>query len=216
MDFKNFALILSIILVIVLAGCFQVDESNEKKVYDEDLTKEDWDYFVFHYFSGKDLNQLFKSGFQIINTEMSKFDPINSSFLLEVNQSNWNELSNLKNISNIMYKNISNYRNELTNFTLSSNMIDHAKKQSDLFNVYENTSNLYMITYNRIVVVYNSSKAETSYVDISDIMLQIFSIEESINDIMDDQVNQILNIPDEIWNEWDDKDWSFMEESNEE
>lgn len=202
-----------IILIAGFSGCVQENESDEQETQDVQLTDEDWNYFVFHYESGKDLNQLFTSGFNIIDKEIKLFDPVNSSFLLEVNNSNLNIITNLKNISNEMYENISDYRSTLDDFKVSSNLIDHHQKQGDLFDVYENLSNLYLATYNRIISVYNSSTAKTKLVDISDIMQQLFVIEESINSIMDDQVQEIIDIPEEVWDKWEDKDWSFMNES---
>ncbi|HMA83035.1 MAG TPA: hypothetical protein VKP59_02275 [Candidatus Thermoplasmatota archaeon] len=214
MNLKSIGIsIMLIILIVGFSGCVQENESDEQITQDVQLTDEDWNYFVFHYKSGKDLNQLFTSGFNIIDKEIKLFDPVNSSFLLEVNNSNLNELTNLKNISNKMYENISDYRSTLDDFMVSSNLIEHHQKQSNLFDVYENLSNLYLATYNRIISVYNSSTAKTKLVDISDIMQQLFVIEESINSIMDDQVQEIIDIPEEIWNKWEDKDWSFMNET---
>jgi len=214
MNLKWTGILLTLIILIAgFSGCVQESESDDQETQDVQLTDEDWNYFVFHYESGKDLNQLFTSGFNIIDKEIKLFDPVNSSFLLEVNNSNLNIITNLKNISNEMYENISDYRSTLDDFKVSSNLIDHHQKQGDLFDVYENLSNLYLATYNRIISVYNSSTAKTKLVDISDIMQQLFVIEETINSLMDDQVQEIIDIPEKVWDKWEDKDWSFMNES---
>lgn len=211
--------IILIFLIVGFSGCLEEKniESDEKNTYNgkseygNNLTDEDWDYFVFHYNSGKDLNNLFTIGFDIIDTQISLFDPVNSSFLLEINNSNKNILYQLNNISNTMNSNISLYNSFLNNFTLSSNMVNHSFEQKKLLNAYQNYSYAFLSIYNKIIANFNPSIEEYFFIDISEEMAIIFYIEGLIVQIMNNQVEIIVNIPNEIWDKWENNDWSFME-----
>jgi len=221
MNTKLVASILSFIMLLVFfSGCVeetelaehenQPNESMETTEQDAHLTEEDWNYFNFHYFSGKDLYTSFNSGFNIINTQISLYDPVNSSFLLEVNSSNEQVFFQLHDIAEFMSSNISFYQNNLHNYTVSSNMMNHSQKQGQLFDVYQNLSYVFDSVYIKVIAGFDPSIEIMVYIDISDEMALIFMIEQLITTIMDEQVNLVVNIPEDIWAEWDDKDWSFI------
>ncbi len=221
----NTKLVASILLFIMLlaffSGCVeetesaehenQPNESMETTEQDAHLTEEDWNYFNFHYFSGKDLYTSFNSGFNIINTQISLYDPVNSSFLLEVNSSNEQVFFHLHDIAEFMSSNISVYQNNLHNYTVSSNMMNHSQKQGQLFDVYQNLSYVFDSVYIKVIAGFDPSIETMVYIDISNEMALIFMIEQLITTIIDEQVNLVVSIPDDIWAEWDDKDWSFIE-----
>ena len=208
-------------LITGFSGCVEDKDTNPNKDnsnFDDNiesggnLTEEDWDYFVFQYTSGKDLHDLFTSGFNIIDNELALFDPINSTFLLELNLSNQDNLFQLKSISKVMNANISQYRTILQNFTLSDKMINHGLEQNKLINSYQNLSNDFLSVYNKINASFELSNESTTLVDISEEMEIIFVGDDSIAVIMDNQVEIIVSISDEEWDEWTkDRDWSFMD-----
>ena len=208
-------------LITGFSGCVEDKDTNPNKDnsnFDDNiesggnLTEEDWDYFVFHHTSGKDLHALFTSGFNIIDNELALFDPINSTFLLELNLSNQDTLFQLKSISKVMNANISQYRTILQNFTLSDKMINHGLEQNKLINSYQNLSNDFLSVYNKINASFELSNESTTLVDISEEMGIIFVGDDSIAVIMDNQVEIIVSISDEEWDEWTkDRDWSFMD-----
>lgn len=208
-------------LITGFSGCVEDKDTNPNKDnsnFDDNiesggnLTEEDWDYFVFHYTSGKDLSALFTSGFNIINNELAWFDPANSTFLLELNLSNQDTLFQLKNISKVMNANISQYRTILQNFTLSNKIINHGLEQNKLINNYQNLSNAFLSVYTKINASFELSNESTTLIDISEEMEIILVVDDSIADIMDNQVEIIVSISDEEWDEWTkDRDWSFMD-----
>lgn len=222
MNTKLVASILPFIMLLAFfSGCVeetesaehenQPNESMETTEQDAHLTEEDWNYFNFHYFSGKELYTSFNSGFNIINTQISLYDPVNSSFLLEVNSSNEQVFFYLHDIAEFMNSNISVYQNNLHNYTVSSNMMNHSQKQGQLFDVYQNLSYVFDSVYIKVIAGFDPSIETMVYIDISDEMALIFMIEQLITTIMDEQVNLVVSIPDDIWAEWNDKDWSFIE-----
>ena len=208
MNTKLVAIIVAFIMFLAFFnGCIEETESVEH----ENLTEEDWSYFNFHYLSGKDLYTSFNSGFNILNTQISLYDPENSSFLLEVNSTNEQVFFQLHDIAEFMSSNISVYKNNLNNYTVSSNMMNHSQKQGQLFDVYQNLSYVFDSVYIKVISGFDSSIETMVYIDISNEMALIFMIEQLITTIMDEQVNLVVSIPDDIWAEWDDKDWSFIE-----
>ena len=212
MRMKIITFIVCLVLFITCSiGCVEQESEHENI---ENLTDIDWEYFQFHYSSGKDLDRLFRQGVVIINEEIAVYNPANSSFLLEVNSTNHQSLSHLINISITILKNVSSYQIILQNYSTSSYFTNHKIVQENIFSIYKELSYVYLIAYDRIEAAYinsNSSNNTEIYVDISDTMISIFSIEESINENMSAQVNHIVTIPEDIWSQWDEKDWSFME-----
>lgn len=192
-----------------MTGC---TSNQQPTVVSSELTDEDWDYFVFHYNSGKDLHGLFMEGFDIVNEEISLFDPTNSSFLLKCNASNIDRLSQLSFIAETMKENISVYKSRLAGFSLSDQMKDHGLQQNKLFNVYSNLSNVFLSIDEKVQNSYNSSVNDSILIGISNEMNLLFVGDETISLIMDDQLATIINISDEAWDEWTkDRDWSFMD-----
>lgn len=213
--------ILLVFLITGFSGCIEdkdTDYDKNNSDFDDNiesegnLTEEDWDYFVFHYTSGKDLHILFTSGFNIIDNELAFFDSVNSTFLLGFNLSNQDTLFQLKSISKVMNANISQYRTILQNFTLSDKMINHGLEQNKLLNGYQNLSNAFLSVYDKINAFFEHSNESTTLIDISEEMEIILVGDDSIADIMDNQVEIIVSISDEEWDEWaKDRDWSFMD-----
>ncbi len=198
-----------------LCGCVEEpgDSTNDDtNGVSEHLTDVDWNYYVFSYTSGKDLHELFDRGFTIINTELTWFDPTNSSFLLEITPSNKDNFTQLEQISTTMNENISRYALLLNTFSVSPTFINHSVKQQQLFVNYQNLSNIFRSINYKIRTSIDRSNTSTLLVDISEDMVAIFTIDESRNDIMNDQVDMMIHIPDDIWDEWTkDRDWSFMD-----
>jgi len=89
--------------------------------------------------------------------------------------------------------------------------MNHSQKQGQLFDVYQNLSYVFDSVYIKVIAGFDPSIEIMVYIDISDEMALIFMIEQLITTIMDEQVNLVVNIPEDIWAEWDDKDWSFIE-----
>jgi len=199
-----------VLLITCFIGCIEENQEAEKEI-DPSLTEEDWGYFQFHYHSGKKLDLLYREGLSILNTEIDFVNMKNSSFLIELNSSNPETLYQLRNLSASINLNLSTYQAMLQNYTVSSYFTNHKKEQENLFSVFENLSYVYFDAYIRIRAVYNSPDYPATYIDISDTMSNIFMIEQYINNILEIQVNNVVDIPDTIWNEWDNKDFSFMD-----
>lgn len=198
----------AIVIISSICGCVTDTQESVRT----ELTNEDWDYFVFHYLSGKDLHGLFVGGFSIVNSEISLFDPDNSSFLLKSNMSNQHLFHQLKIISETMTENISMYKDELDGFTLSEQLKDHGLEQDKLFNVYANLSKVFLSIAEKVNTSFNESINESLLISISNEMQLLFVGDETISLIMDNQLAKIINISDEAWDEWTkERDWSFMD-----
>jgi len=198
----------AIIIISSLCGCVNEPKENVRN----ELGDEDWDYFVFHYLSGKDLHSLFVDGFSIVNSEISLFDPDNSSFLLKCNVSNQHLFDQLRSISETMTENISIYKDELDGFMLSEQLKEHGLEQDKLFNVYANLSKVFLSIAEKVNTSFNESINESLLISISNEMQLLFVGDETISLIMDNQLAKIINISDEAWDEWTkERDWSFMD-----
>ena len=203
-----------LVLFSGLCGCMEeVDDStnHDTNGLSEHLTDEDWNYYVFSYTSGKDLHELFDAGFTTINTALAWFDPTNSSFLLEINASNTNNISQLEHISTVMSENISRYTPLLQNYSLSDSIQNHSLEQKKLFLCYQNLSNIFLLISYKVQTSLEHSNQSSILVDISEDMGAIFDEDGYRTDIMNTQVDIMVSIPDETWEEWTkDRDWSFM------
>lgn len=206
------AIILSVLFILV-SGCMdQGSDSTDTKDSTYVLTDNDWDYYVFSYTSGKDLRDISDVGLAQINDALTWFDPTNESFLLQVNASNVDTLLLLKSLSMQMDDNISRYIASLQNFTLSNIIHNHSKEQNGLFHCYQNISKAFSLIFFKMNSSLNESSTSSFLVDVSDEMNTIFDEDEKRNDILNDQVNLLISIPEDVWDTWTSgRDWSFMQ-----
>lgn len=200
--------ILILVLFSSLSGCIKETEKKSS----EHLGDEDWDYFVFHYESGRDLSRLFAEGIRLLDDAMSLYDPVDQSFLLKLDQSNKIELLKLEWIARTMQQNISNYQKQLEQFTLSDQMKSHGEQQGKLFTIYYGQSTFFLSSYEKILYFSDGLNDDSRYIDVSEEMLALFLGDDIISDIMNTQVDLIRSIPDDAWEKWTmERDWSFMD-----
>jgi hypothetical protein len=151
-------------------------------------------------------------GFSIVNIELELFDPNNSSFLLQCNSTNHEDLIQLGNISRNITEHFLIYMNLLNNSSLSTLIYQHGSKQKKLFDTYNYLSGVLFSIYDKVQTTFNPYGLEAFLIDISDEMQLLFDIDETITSIIDDQVEIILSLSDKIWDDWTkERDWSFMD-----
>lgn len=216
---NNKPMILMIAIFIISMGFYGcIEEENNTNGQNNQpteniLTDEDWDYFVFHYLSGKDLHTLYSTAGDLISNEIYFSDSANYTYLIELNIANQQTLAQLKNLSEQLNANSSQYIDTLQTFTLSTTMKNHSELQNTLFVRYLSLSQIISSIYDTIFSSTPPTNTSATVIDISVDMIQMLSVSELITDLLDEQVDIItLQISDEEWEEWTkDRDWSFME-----
>lgn len=178
-------LFISLVLITPFLGCTEnIDDSNsadkEKNddVKTEELTDEDWEYYVWQYTTRNQLFDKIQTGWEIINSTTDKHIRL---FILR--NDSVEDISKLNNISLTIKKNVTSHLNNISNFNLSNRLEEIRGNQIIILNSYYNISKSYSSIYNKYIKRlkdHDESIQKTEYVDMSDQINEIIENSKSI------------------------------------
>jgi len=199
---KNYISILIVTLLIVLSfsGCI-LNQNETDKNKAEPLTDEDWEYYTWQYTTRNQLFDQMNNGWHILNSTSKA-----KGRLIELNDNNLHNLSQLYNLSKQMEENSTTHLSKISNFTLSNRMESIRRDQIVILNNYLNISTNYSAIYNRYaeeMQSYNVSSQKPKYISFSNEMELIIentlSIQSRISSIST-KVNSTIS--EKEWNTW--------------
>ena len=144
-------LLISFFLIMPFLGCIEdKQEATEKENEDnndpvmQDLTDEDWNYYVWQYITRDNLFSQIEKGWSIINATSDR-----NIRLLKLNESNLVKITRLNNISSEMKGNITHHLENISTYNLSYRLDAVRENQITILKCYLNISKNYSSIYDR-------------------------------------------------------------------